>query len=74
MLSSMKGLQIVKTVRKNEDEARTRTMEDIFTRESFENIHKRVYFTKKLTLKQADETVTTETVGRFDVPEENQKT
>ena len=68
----MKGLQIVKTVRKNEDEARTRTMEDIFTRESFENIHKRVYFTKKLTLKQTDETVTTETVGRFDVPEENQ--
>ena len=70
----MRGLQVVKAVGKNEDGARIRTIEDIFTRASFKNIHKRVYFTKKVILKQADETVTTETSGRFDVAEDNNKT
>ena len=67
----MKGLQVVKAVRKNEDEARTRTIEDIFTRETFKNVHKRVNFTKKITLKQADDSVNIETINRFDVTEEN---
>ena len=43
----MKDLQVVKAVRKNEDEARTRTIEDIFTRETFKNVHKQVNFTQK---------------------------
>ena len=69
----MKGLQVVKAVRKNEDEARTRTIEDIFTRETFKNVHKQVNFTKKITLKQANDSINTETVSGFDVAEENKK-
>ena len=69
----MKGLQVVKAVRKYEDEARTRTIEDIFTRETFKNVHKRVNFTKKITLKHANDSINTETVSGFDVAEEKKK-
>ena len=69
----MKGLQVVKAVRKNEDEARTRTIEDIFTRETFKNVHKQVNFTKKITLKQSNDSINTETVSGFDVAEEKKK-